>query len=199
MAKVLMYTRFERFWHWTQAILILVLAFTGFEIHGDLHVVGFEKAVKLHTVASWALLVLLLFSLFWHFTTGAWRQYIPTTKRMKEQIIYYTYGIFVNAPHPTHKTRYNKFNPLQKFTYLQLQLIAFPIQGITGILYFYNDSPIPLLNITFDNLELIAFVHILGAYFFVIFLIVHVYLTTTGSSIFANIKAMITGWEEEES
>ena len=30
------------------------------------------------------------------------------------------------------------------------------------------------------------------------FFFIHVYLTTTGHTVFAHIKAMITGWEEEE-
>ena len=34
MQKVYIYKRFERFWHWTQASLIIFLALTGFEVHG---------------------------------------------------------------------------------------------------------------------------------------------------------------------
>jgi thiosulfate reductase cytochrome b subunit len=30
------------------------------------------------------------------------------------------------------------------------------------------------------------------------FFFIHVYLTTTGHTVFAHIKAMITGWEEAE-
>jgi len=37
-----------------------------------------------------------------------------------------------------------------------------------------------------------------GAFFILSFIIVHVYMTTTGHSIFAHIKAMITGWEDIE-
>ncbi len=36
-------------------------------------------------------------------------------------------------------------------------------------------------------------------YFFILtFVVVHVYMTTTGHSIFVHVKAMITGWEEIE-
>jgi hypothetical protein len=31
------------------------------------------------------------------------------------------------------------------------------------------------------------------------FIIVHVYMTTTGHTLFAHIKSMITGWEEIEA
>ena len=36
----------------------------------------------------------------------------------------------------------------------------------------------------------------LGAYLITAFFFIHVYLTTTGHTVFAHIKAMITGWEE---
>jgi len=53
--KVYMYKRFERFWHWAQALLIFFLAFTGFEVHGSYRVFGFERAVVLHNYAGWSL------------------------------------------------------------------------------------------------------------------------------------------------
>jgi len=37
-----------------------------------------------------------------------------------------------------------------------------------------------------------------GAFAILSFVVVHVYMTTTGHSIFAHIKAMITGWEDIE-
>jgi thiosulfate reductase cytochrome b subunit len=36
----------------------------------------------------------------------------------------------------------------------------------------------------------------IGAFAIFSFIIVHVYMTTTGHTIFAHTKAMITGWEE---
>ena len=32
--RIYLYARFERFWHWTQMALIMVLMFTGFGLHG---------------------------------------------------------------------------------------------------------------------------------------------------------------------
>jgi Ni,Fe-hydrogenase I cytochrome b subunit len=31
--KIYLYTRFERFWHWFQALMIITLIVTGLEIH----------------------------------------------------------------------------------------------------------------------------------------------------------------------
>ncbi len=66
MNKVYIYKRFERFWHWSQASLILFLAISGFEIHDTIHLFGFEKAVEFHRVASISLIVLIIFAIFWH-------------------------------------------------------------------------------------------------------------------------------------
>jgi len=45
-------------------------------------------------------------------------------------------------------------------------------------------------------LETLAFIHTVAAFLLVIFFIVHVYMTTTGHTVFSNIMAMITGSEE---
>ena len=191
--KTYIYRRFERFWHWNQALLILFLALTGFEIHSSYKLFGYQNAVTMHNVAAWALLVLIIFAIFWHFVTGEWKQYIPTTKYIKAQIEYYITGIFRGAPHPTNKTVYNKFNPLQRLIYLGLKLIVIPVQVITGFIYLfyiYPDNPAQ----SFD-LGNIAAIHTFGAFVLLAFVIAHVYLTTTGETPLSSIKAMITGWE----
>lgn len=187
------YRRFERFWHWNQALLILFLALTGFEIHSTYKLFGFQTAVMMHNIAAWALLVLIVFAIFWHFITGEWKQYIPTTKYIKAQVNYYIIGIFKGAPHPTNKTVYNKFNPLQRLIYLGLKLFVIPVQIITGFIYLFYVYPGGPAN-TFD-LEIVAYIHTLGAFMLLVFVIAHVYLTTTGETPLSSIKAMITGWE----
>jgi len=191
--RTYIYRGFERFWHWSQVLLIFFLALTGFEIHGTFKLFNFEHVVRWHNIASWAFLVLIIFAIFWHFATGEWKQYIPTTKLIKAQINYYITGIFKGAPHPTHKTIYNKFNPLQRIIYLGLKLLVIPVQVITGFIYMfyiYPDNPV-----VFNGLSLIAIIHTIGAFSLLAFVIAHVYLTTTGDGIFSSIKAMITGWE----
>ncbi len=65
--KVYIYKGFERFWHWMQAVLIFFLAFTGFEVHGSFSFFGFENAVYYHNNAAYALIILIIFAIFWHF------------------------------------------------------------------------------------------------------------------------------------
>ena len=200
MKKEYIYSRFERFWHWSQASLIIFLSLTGFEVHDSIHIFGFDKAVLYHRIAAYLLLGLIVFAIFWHFTTGEWRQYTPTFKRLKDQIRYYTVGIFKNEPHPTKKSALNKLNPLQVLTYLSFKILLIPLVVITGIFYmFYKHMDSNNVVVISDiPLDLIAVLHTFGAFMLVTFLVVHVYMTTTGNSLTSNIKAMITGYEDLE-
>lgn len=198
--KVYVYQGFERFWHWNQALLIFLLAFTGFEIHSSYEFFGFETAVDIHNKAAWGFIILIVFAIFWHFTTGEWKQYIPTTKNLRAQAEFYLFGIFKNAPHPTKKTLISKLNPLQRLVYLGLKILVIPVMVFTGLLFMFYRYPqgdqIAAINI--DNLEIIALVHTAGAFVLLSFVAVHLYLITTGHTITSNLKAMITGWEELE-
>lgn len=200
LKKVYVYKGFERFWHWNQALLIFVLALTGFEIHSSYNLFGFETAVSLHNKAAWALIILIVFAIFWHFTTGEWKQYIPTTKNLQAQVEYYLFGIFRNAPHPTKKTVLSKLNPLQRLVYLGLKVLFIPVMVISGLIYMFYRYPqgdkMQIANI--ENLELVALIHTFGAFLMMAFIIVHLYLITTGHTLTSNLKAMITGWEELE-
>ncbi|MCA1919145.1 MAG: cytochrome b/b6 domain-containing protein [Flavobacterium piscis] len=200
MKKVYIYKGFERFWHWTQSILIFTLAFTGFEVNGAYEVLGYETAVNVHNFSAISLIILIIFAIFWHFTTGEWKQYIPTKKNMKAQIEYYITGIFRNAPHPTRKTILSKLNPLQRLTYLALKIILIPLMVITGILYMLYRYGLngEIHSLKIGSLEPIAILHTIGAFLILAFVIAHIYLTTTGHNPTSNIKAMITGWEELE-
>jgi thiosulfate reductase cytochrome b subunit len=198
--KVYIYKAFERFWHWMQAIIIFFLAVTGFEIHGSINFFGYQNAVKYHNIAAYVFIVLIVFAIFWHFSTGEWRQYLPTTKNIKAQFDYYLFGIFKNAPHPTKKTVLSKLNPLQKLVYLSLKVLVIPTMVVSGLLYMFYRYPqkggVEGLNI--GTIEVIALFHTAAAFLLLAFIIVHLYLITTGATVTSNLKAMITGFEELE-
>ena len=200
MKQVYIYDTFNRIWHWCQAFLIFFLALTGFEIHSSYTFFGYETAVAWHNIAAIALIILVVFAIFWHFTTGMWKHYIPTTKNIKEQIRYYGIGIFKNEPHPVKKTELSKLNPLQRLTYLGLKVLVIPIMLISGLFYMFFRYPQDgvVLNFGGINLETIAVFHTAGAFAVVAFVIVHIYLITTGHTLTSNLKAMITGYEDLE-
>jgi thiosulfate reductase cytochrome b subunit len=186
---------FERFWHWSQAGLIIFLLATGFEIHGAYANFGFEKAVGYHTIAAWSLVGLWIFAIFWHLTTGEWRHYIPTKEKLLVIAKFYSSGIFKHEPHPFRPSLRNKHNPLQRLTYLLILTLLSPLLWITGWLYlFYGEWP--TWGLSKLQLEWIATGHTIGAFLMLAFLISHLYLATTGPKITSQVKAMITGWEE---
>lgn len=198
--QVYIYKSFERFWHWMQAILIFFLAFTGFEIHGTYSFFGYRDAVRYHNFAAYMFLILIAFSIFWHLTTGEYKQYLPTFKNIKAQLDYYIFGIFRNAPHPTKKTVLSKLNPLQKLTYFGLKILVIPLSVTSGLLYMFYRYPskqgVEAINI--QSLEFIAIFHTVAAILLVAFIITHLYLITTGETVTSNLRAMLTGYEELE-
>lgn len=194
MKKVYLYKGYERFWHWSQSVIVFILIITGFEIHGSFSLLGYGEAVQIHNISAWTFLVLTVFTIFWHITTNEWRQYLPTSHNLKAQIQYYLSGIFKNAPHPEGKTILSKLNPLQRLVYGGLKVLVFPVMFLTGFMYYFFHFPIQGVELT--SLETIAVLHTLGAFMVVAFVIVHLYLITTGRTVTSNLKAMVTGWEE---
>ena len=175
---------------------MILLGVTGFEIHDTFKLFGYEAAVRLHSAAAWAFLILVALAMFWMFISKQYLNFIPTSKNFKAQVNYYLSGIFKGAVHPTKKTKLDKLNPLQRIVYLGLIILVFPVQLISGFLYMYYHYP----NKPFElaGLETVAIIHVLGAFLLVVFLIVHLYLITTGSTPLTNLKAMITGFEKIE-
>ncbi|HQQ13794.1 MAG TPA: cytochrome b/b6 domain-containing protein [Bacteroidales bacterium] len=94
----------------------------------------------------------------------------------------------------------SKLNPLQRLVYLGLKILMIPVMVISGLLFMFYRYPhgneIEIINI--DNLEIIALIHTAGAFAVIAFVLVHLYLITTGHTITSNLKAMITGWEDLE-
>jgi len=200
MSRVYIFKRFERFWHWSQAALIIFMLITGFEVHGTYVMFGWQKAADLHTTAAWTLIGLWLFAIFWHFTTGEWKQYIPTTKNFVAVVNYYTTGMFRDAPHPHRVTQLSKHNPLQRAAYLMVKLIINPLIWVSGLAYLYYPELASSKVAILAGLPLasIAVVHTAAAFMMLAFLIGHLYLATLGHTVLAHIKAMVTGWEDVE-
>lgn len=193
--RIYMFKRFERFWHWCQAGLIIFQLITGFEVHGIYKLFGFARAVDLHTTGAWCLVALWVFAVFWHLTTGEWKQYIPTWERMGAMLDFYTRGIFHNEPHPYRPTVLRKLNPLQRLSYAAILVVVSPLIWVTGWLYlFYGEWG--AWGLGWLDLRWVALGHTVGAFIIFGFLIGHIYLATAGHTVFSHFKAMITGWEE---
>lgn len=193
---VMIYSRYERFWHWSQAVLIFVLFFTGLGVHGTHHMLDFETAVVIHTWSAVALVVLWGFTTFWNFTTGQWKQYLFKGGIWKV-IRFYAYGILVDEPHPYHKGLHRKQNALQSLAYMTFMIIIGPALWSSGIVYLlysvWRAGPAAEAY-----LPAVAFVHTAAAFMMAVFVIIHIYMTTTGKTVFHYVRTMITGYDTIE-
>jgi thiosulfate reductase cytochrome b subunit len=82
-------------------------------------------------------------------------------------------------------------------TYFGLLNVLLPLQVITGAL-MWGAQHVPGLTEFFGGLPLLAPFHTLIAWLLATFVVLHVYMTTTGHTPLANIRAMIFGWDEVE-
>jgi thiosulfate reductase cytochrome b subunit len=197
--QVMLFTRFERFWHWSQAVLIFGLLLTGLDIHGTYELFGFEQSLDYHLILAWTLIGLWAFAIFWHLTTGEWRQYVPTGKGLMATVAYYAYGIFSGEPKPYHTTRLAKHNPLQRLAYLGFKTAIAPAIWISGLLLMFYTTWKPTALGTVLPLQWVAWVHMAAVFVLLAFLIVHVYLASTmGQPWYSLLRSMFTGYDELE-
>jgi thiosulfate reductase cytochrome b subunit len=194
----LMFPRWLRLWHWSNAILFLTLIVTGFSLHfagvgqGG---VGFKRAVQIHNLLGVALVVVYLFYLGSMAVTGHWRQYIPKRplfRRIYNQVLYYIWGIFKGAHHPYEANVEARFNPIQQLAYIACVFAIFPLQILTGIALLFPDMAPPTV-LGMNGLWPAAVGHSVVAYGSCAFLIVHLYLALTVGEEHTGVRAMVLG------
>ena len=201
--RVYMYSVYERLWHWLQTFAIVILLFTGLIIHkpDTFSIFQFPHMVIIHNVLAAILAINASLSLFYHLASGEIQQYIPRPRGFFDQMFlqarYYIDGIFKNKEHPFEKTTAKKLNPLQQITYFGILNVLLPLQGLTGIL-IWGAQRWPDIAEYLGGLPILSPLHTLVAWLFASFIVMHVYLTTTGHKPMTGIEAMITGWEDME-
>jgi thiosulfate reductase cytochrome b subunit len=160
---------------------------------------GFQDMVLIHNGLALVLVINAAFALVYHLVSGEIRQFLPHPYGFFDQMVsqakYYLHDIFRGNAHPFEKTPQRKLNPLQQLTYLAILNVLLPLQIITGAL-MWGAQRFPDLTAQLGGLGFLAPFHTLIAWAFATFIVLHVYLTTTGHTPVANIKAMMMGWEE---
>ncbi len=201
--KVYIYTVYERLWHWLQTFDIVLLLFTGLIIHKPdiFGIFSFRGVVLVHNVLAAILVINAFLALFYHLASGEIKQFIPRPRGFFDQAItqamFYLKGIFRGEEHPFEKRPDRKLNPLQQATYFAILNVLLPLQIITGAL-IWGAQRWPEISSALGGLPFLAPLHTLTAWLFAAFIVMHVYLTTTGHTPLAGIQAMIMGWEDVE-
>jgi len=190
-----------RIWHWINACLVLFLIITGVQLRFPrVTIFQYNHAVFLHKIFGYILIASFLYWLFYYLFTGGFKKHYIFHKRdakgMIHQSLYYTFSMFRGSQSPFTPSAHERFNPLQKIAYLSVMLILTPIIIITGILF---SDIVYFLDIIkyIGGVRILDAIHVATGYAFLLYLIVHLYMSTLGYRIVSHIKAMITGYGEE--
>ncbi len=201
--RVYMYDAYRRFWHWLQTTSIVLLLITGLIIHRPdiFGAFSFRGVVTLHNVLAAILVINALLSVFYHIATERMQEYIPHPYGFFDDAItqtkYYISGIFKGEGHPFEKRPDSRMNPIQKVTYFGILNVLLPLQMITGAL-MWGVQKWPAFANALGGLPFLAPFHSLVAWLFGTFIVVHVYMTTTGATPLEAMRGMVTGYEEVE-
>jgi thiosulfate reductase cytochrome b subunit len=203
MSALYLYPRWLRVWHWINALLFLVLMYTGASMHfgGGGWLMPFDLAVTTHNTAGILLTLGWIGFVIGNLTTENGRHYRVRFsgffERLFAQARYYGYGIFHNALHPFHVSAEMKLNTLQQVSYLGVMYGLMPLLILSGWAFLFSVS-LPETLLGLPSVWLVAMAHLTLAYLLVLFLLVHMYIITTGETVTTNLRAMITGWHRED-
>jgi len=192
------YPLWLRVWHWGNAVLFVILLITGLSMHYSRPgpALGFRTDVLIHNTAGALLTLFYCLFLYGNLRLGNGRYYRIVAGDIEPGLLwqtrYYLWGIFVGSPHPYPHSEERKFNPLQKMFYLAVMYLLFPILAVTGwALLFPGRLPEAMFGV--PGIGLWALAHTYIGYFVSLFMVIHVYLGTTGSTPGALFRFMWSG------
>jgi thiosulfate reductase cytochrome b subunit len=202
MKRIYLHALSLRIWHWVNALMVIILLITGYQlrISGIASLRPHDPALVVHKYAGWAMVI---FYIFWFvyslISKNLSRNYAIGRHDLKgtfKQAKFYLFSIFKGEENPFRPSPDDKFNSLQKIAYSSIMFIFVPIIIITGLLY--TDVAFPRKYILLWNITgIVNAIHIIAAYVFALFLVIHVYMATLGPTPLSHIYAMIKGYEEE--
>jgi len=201
-----LYPKWIRLWHVINALLFIILIITGISMQytdkdNAAFVVGFAKAVKWHNFAAVILTINYIIFVTGNIFTSNGRFYKLKKKNfvanLVKQLKYYAFGMFKGEPHPFPVTEKRKFNPLQKVTYVLAMYMAMPLLIISGIGLLFPELTITRFSVA-SGLILTDILHITMGFFLSIFMIIHIYTCTLGSTPTSLFWGMITGYHRSE-
>lgn len=201
--QLYLYPIWVRAWHIINALMFLLLIISGLSMHfsaAGTGLMGFKLAVSTHNVTAIILTINYGIFLIGNMLTkngrfyGKWRKNLSIN--LWKQLRYYSIGIFKNEPHPFPVTENQKFNPLQKFSYVIVMYFGMPLLIVTGIGLFFPEwivySIFKISGLVFTD----VLHHIVG-FILSMFLVIHLYTCTLGDKPGTLFKSMITGYHEE--
>ena len=191
-----------RVWHWVNAVGFIILIITGIQIRFAEIVNWFslEEAIQLHNYVGFVVIAAYGLWVSYYFGTMKIKLYFPNPRTFVpdaiRQIKYYGSGIFKGDPNPHQMTPDNKFNALQQKAYVGIMFVFLPAQMITG-LFLWRVKRFENYIDLIGGIKIVSSIHVLLFFFFLAFIVVHIYLASLGHTPWAHFKAMFTGFEEQ--
>jgi len=201
------YPVWVRLWHIVNAILILILIFTGISIFyreksAFFFIMEYDGARVWHNVSSILLVISYIGFIAGNLVTDNGKHYRISEKNflhdLSVQLRYMTTGFFRREKKPFPVTAERKFNPLQKLAYLAIMYGVFPLLVVSGIYMMLKG--LPEVGKVDDALALqFDLVHIISGILITLFLFVHIYMAATlGSTPSSGLRSIISGYAETE-
>ena len=201
--RIYLYPIWIRLWHILNALLFLILIFTGILLRyaaGAQGFIPFEVSVAVHNVSAVILTINYGIFVIGNMISGngmyyrKWRKNI--LPKLWKQFRFYAIGVFKNEPHPFPITKKQKFNPLQKVAYVFAMYLGMPLLIISGLgLMFPEYVSNTIFNI--NGLVFYDLLHIVVGFVLSLFLLIHLYTCTLGDKPGTLFKSMINGYHEE--
>jgi thiosulfate reductase cytochrome b subunit len=201
MSALYLYPVWLRAWHWLNAIVFFASLLTGLSMHFAMGwLIPFDVAVPVHNTSGILLTISWVAFLIGNLIGGNGKHYLVNLRALPmdlfRQVRYYVYGIFVNEPHPFHVSAEHKLNALQTLSYVGVMYGLMPLLIISGWAFLFSgELPDTLFGI--GSIWIVAMAHLLLAWMMLLFIVVHMYIITTGETPTTNLKAMVTGWHRE--
>ncbi|HQO49337.1 MAG TPA: cytochrome b/b6 domain-containing protein [Bacteroidales bacterium] len=200
--RLYLYPIWLRIWHGINALMFLILIATGISMqysNPDAPLIRFDLAVQWHNITGIILSFNYLIFVIGNLITGNGKFYLIQIKgfvqQIMKQISYYVVGTFKgeHTPFPVNEKR--KFNPLQKLTYVGAMYMLVPIIILTGLALLFPEFIVEKV-LEFSGIYLTALLHGAVGFLLSLFLVIHVYFSTMGSTPGSNFKSMMNGWHE---
>lgn len=173
--------------HWVRVLSIVVLIFTGVYIHWPFIAGGPESFIMawmrfFHFVAAYALILGLVVRVYMAFRStfdSDWKDFglIKNIKNVPDILGYY---LFIKGSHKD----YRKYNPLQALAYLFVA-IAIIFTALTGAAIYHGrlfgvilaPASFQWVSSLLGGESYTRIWHILAMWFFIIFMMIHVYMS----------------------
>ncbi len=201
-----LYPKWLRLWHLLNAILIIILIYSGISMQytgreESFFLLNFAAAVKWHNVTAMILTASYICFIVGNMTTTNGKYYRIERKNFVADLLsqakYYISGMFKGEkpPFPTSPDR--KFNPLQKISYVLTMYLAMPLVIISGLGLLFPEVTINRI-FGVSGLILTDILHITMGFLISVFLVIHVYTCTLGARPTSLFRGMITGYHEPD-